>query len=73
MFWLIKKIFIGLLASIVNAFNHTNCISLNNQQCMAQPTLINLQPNQYSQECCYYLWLIWIDVREVAILLMISI
>ena len=27
---LIEKMFIGLLASIVNASNHTKCISLNN-------------------------------------------
>ena len=50
MFWLIKKIFIGLLRSIVNASNHTKCILLSNQKCMIQPTLINLHPNEYSQE-----------------------
>ena len=49
MFWFIKKIIIGLLASIVNASNHTKCISLINQQCMTQPALINLHPNEYSQ------------------------
>ena len=45
MFGLIKKMFIGLLASIVNASNHAKCVSLNNQQCLTQPTLINLHPN----------------------------
>ena len=45
MFWLIKKIFIGLLTGIVSASNHTNCVSLSNQKCMIQPTLINLHPN----------------------------
>ena len=47
-FELIKKIFIGLLTDIVTAFNHTKCISLSNQKCMNQPTLINLHPNKYS-------------------------
>ena len=37
MFGFIKKIFIGLLTSIVNASNHTKCVSLNNQQCIIQP------------------------------------
>ena len=52
--WLIKKIFIGLLISLVNGSNHTKCVSLRNQKCMIQPTLINLQPNECSQEFhCY--------------------
>ena len=49
MFGFIKKMFIRLLTSIVNASNHTKCVSLNNQQCMTQPSLINLHPNKYSQ------------------------
>ena len=49
MFDLLQKTFIGLLASTVNASNHTKCISLNNEQCMTQPTFINLHPNEYSQ------------------------
>ena len=40
-----KKIFIGLLTSTINASNHRKCVSLNNQKCMIQPTLINLHPN----------------------------
>ena len=44
MFQLIKKIFIGLLSSIVNASNHTKCVWLSNQKCMIQPTLVNLHP-----------------------------
>ena len=32
----------GLLISTINASNHTKCMSLSNQQCMTQPTLINL-------------------------------
>ena len=50
MFGLIKKIFIRLLTGIVNVFNHTNCVLLSNQKCMIQTTLINLLPNEYSQE-----------------------
>ena len=50
MFGLIKKIFIRLLTGLVNGSNHKKCISLNNQKCMIQPTLINLHPNDYSQE-----------------------
>ena len=46
MFGLIKKIFIGLLTGLVNGSNHTKCVSLNNQKCMTQPTLINLHPNE---------------------------
>ena len=48
-----KQVFIGLLcfskslASIVNTPNHKKCISLNNQQYMTQPTLINPHPNEY--------------------------
>ena len=45
--------FIGLLASIINASNHTECIFLN-QQCMIHPTLINLNPNEYVQRLQYY-------------------
>ena len=50
MFGLIRKIFIGLLSSIVNASNHTKCLSLSNQKYKIQLTLINLHPNKYIQE-----------------------
>ena len=40
--------FIELLTSIVNASNHTKCVSLSNQQCMTQSTLFNLYPNKYT-------------------------
>ena len=56
MFKVIKKIFMGLLISIVNESNHANCVSLSNQKCMIQPTLINLHPNEYSQGFHYYLF-----------------
>ena len=61
MFGLIKRIFIGLSASIVNASNHTECVSLSNQKCITQPTLVNLHPNEYSQECHYYPFTVELD------------
>ena len=54
MFGLIKKMFIGLLISIVNTSNHKKCVLLSHQKCMTQPTLIHLDPNEYSQEFHYY-------------------
>ena len=44
----------GLLTSTVNGSNHTKCVLLSNQNCMIQPTLINLHPNEYSEEVHYY-------------------
>ena len=46
MFGLIKKLFKGLLISIVNASNYTKCILLSNKKCIIQPTLANLHPNE---------------------------
>ena len=54
MFGLIRKIFIRLLTGIVSASNHTKCLLLSNQKHMTQPTLINLYSTEYSQEFCYY-------------------
>ena len=51
----------ALLSSIVNASNHTKCISLSNQKCKTQPTLINLHPNEYSQEFHYYPFAVKVD------------
>ena len=54
MLGIIKKMFIVLLSSITNVSNQTKYILLSNQKCMIQPTLINLHPNEYSQEFhCY--------------------
>ena len=61
MFKLIKKIFIELLISRANTSNHTMCVSLSNQKCMTQPTLINLHPNEYSQEFYYYPFAVKLD------------
>ena len=57
----LKKMFIGSLTSVVNASNYTKCVSLNNQQCMTQPTLINLHPSEYSQELHYYPFTVNLD------------
>ena len=61
MFGLIKKIFIGLLTGLVNGSNHTKCISLSNQKCMIQLTLINSYPNEYSQKFHYYRFSVELD------------
>ena len=52
--------FIALLSSIVNASNHTKCVSPSNQKRKFQPT-INLHPNEYSQEFHYYPFLVKLD------------
>ena len=49
MFGFIKKIFMALSTGIVHASNHTKRVSLSIQQCMDQPILINLHPNEYTQ------------------------
>ena len=53
MFLLIKKIFIGLLTGLVNGSNDTKCVSLSNQKHVIQPTLVNLNPNEYNREFHY--------------------
>ena len=61
MFESIKKIFIVLLTGLVNGSNHTQCVWSSNQKCMIQPTLINLHPNEYSQEFHYYPFAVKLD------------
>ena len=61
MFGLIKKIFIGLSTGLVNGSNHIKYVSLGNQKCLIQPTLLNLYPNEYSQEFHYYSFAIKLD------------
>ena len=58
---LIKKIFIRLFTGLVNGSNHTNCISLSNQNCMTQPILINLHPHEYSQLFHHYPFAVKLD------------
>ena len=54
MFRIIRKMFIVLLTSTINASYHTKCVYLSNQKLRIQPTLINLHHNKYSQELHYY-------------------
>ena len=61
MFGLIQKIFIGLLTGLANGYNHTKFVLLSNQKCKIQPTLINLHPNEYSQEFHYYPFAVKLD------------
>ena len=61
MFGLIRKMFIGLLTVLVDGSNHTKCVLLSNQKYMIQPTLINLHPNEYSQEFHYYPFAVKLD------------
>ena len=61
MLGIIKKMFIVLLTSIVNASNHAECVLLSNKKCEIQPILINLHPNEYSQEFHYYLFAVKLD------------
>ena len=58
---LIKKIFIGLLTGIVSTSNHTKCVSLSNQKFVIQLTLINLHPNECSQEFHCYPFVVKLD------------
>ena len=52
---------IVLLTSIVNASNHTKCVSLSNQKCEIEPTVTNLHPNEDSQEFGYYPFAVKLD------------
>ena len=61
MFEIIEEMFITLLSNIVNGSNHTKCVSLSNQKCLIQPTLINLHPREYSQEFHYNLFTVKLD------------
>ena len=45
--------FIVLLTSLVNVCSHTKCVTSCNEKCEIQHTLINLHPNEYSQELHY--------------------
>ena len=50
-----------LSSSIVNASKNKKCVSLSNQKCMIQATLINLHPQEYSQEFRLYPFSIKLD------------
>ena len=61
MLGIIKNLFIVLLTNIVNASNHTKCVSLSIQRCKIEPTHINLHPNGYSKELHNYLFAVKLD------------
>ena len=61
MFGLIKKMFTVVSTGIVRASNYKKCVSLSSQKCMIQPTLINLHPNERSQEFPYYQFVVKLD------------
>ena len=61
MFRIHENTFIGLLPSIGNAYNHTKFVSLNNQQCMIQPALINFHPYQHNHSLRYYHFVVNLD------------
>ena len=61
MFGIIKKMFIVLLSNIVDGSNHTKRVSLRNQKCISQSTLINLHLNEYSQKFRYYPFAVKLD------------
>ena len=58
---LIKKIFIGLLIGLFHGSNHLKRISLRENKCQIQPTLINLYLNEWSQEFHYYPFAVKLD------------
>ena len=61
MYGLIRKIFSGLLTGLVNGSNHTKCVSLSNQKCRNQPTLIKMHPNEYSHYYHLYPFTVKLD------------
>ena len=56
-----KKMFIVVLSIIVNASNHNKYVLLSNQKCEVEPSLVNLHPNECSQEFHYYLAAVKLD------------
>ena len=46
--------FTKFLTSIVSASNYTKYVCSSNQKSKIQPTLLNLHPNEHSQELHYY-------------------
>ena len=50
MFGFIKKVFREIFTTIVV---NAKCVSLSNQKCTSQPTVINLNLNEYTQGLRY--------------------
>ena len=46
---------------IIKKYIYCKCMALSNQKCMTQHTLINLYPNEYSQEFHYYPFAVKLD------------
>ena len=59
--WVYQKKFIRLSAVTVCPSSHTKCVWSSNQKCMTQPNLINLHPNEHSQEFHYYPFVVKLD------------
>ena len=53
--------YVGLLNSTVNVSNHTKLISISNQKCTTQRTLINLKPNEFTQTLTYSSFAVKLD------------
>ena len=53
--------FIALLTSVVNASNLTKHLSLSDQKCTTQRTLVNVHPNEYIQGLHYYPFAVNLD------------
>ena len=68
MSWIIKKMSVVFLTSIVNASDHLKSVFLSYQKFEIQPALINLNSNEYSQELLYYPFTV--DMLEVVTLSM---
>ena len=48
--FLLKKVLWLLTSLVVNTSSHAKYVSLSNQKCKIQPTLINLHSNKYIEE-----------------------
>ena len=49
MFVFIKTKFVGFFASIINSSNHTKYVFLSKKRCKTQPTIISLNPYEYTE------------------------
>ena len=50
-----------LVRNLLSSTNHAKCMSFTNQKCMAQPTINNLYPNEYTQGLHYYPFVVNLD------------
>ena len=55
---------IGLITGLVNGSNHTKSVSLSHQKYVIQPTLISLNPTEYSHELHYYSFAVKLDLFQ---------